>query len=213
MSRNQSIVSSISEQSVGSLLAAVAGGEPTPGGGAVSGVVGALAAALAAMAGRFAQRRVPESAVFVELVDRADALCSRARTLADEDVAAYTRYVDAAAVPREPDPSVRRSAIRAALDAAADVPAELADVAGDIADIGRFLACSGNPNLRSDACAAALLGSAVAISAAALVKENLRDRLDDPRVAAAADRACRAAEAAAKALELAGLEPSNRITT
>jgi formiminotetrahydrofolate cyclodeaminase len=213
MSHKRSNASTISEQSVGSLLAAVAGGEQTPGGGAVSGVVAALAAALAAMAGRFAQRRTPDSATFAELVDRADALCDRARTLADEDVAAYARYVEAAALPRAPDPSRRRSAVRAALDSAADVPAELVGVAGDIADIGQALACSGNPNLRSDACAAALLGSAVAISAATLVKENLRDRPDDPRVAAAVGRASRAAEAAARALDLAGLALSNRATT
>lgn len=213
MTHNHSNAPTISEQSIGDLLAAVADGEPTPGGGAVSGVVAALAAALAAMAGRFAQRRTPDSPTFAELVGRADALCGRARALADEDVAAYARYVDAAALPREPDPSPRRLAVRAALDAAADVPAELVCVAGDIADIGQALALSGNPNLRSDACAAALLGSAVAISAAVLVKENLRDRPGDPRVVAAVDRASRAAEAAAKTLDLEGLELSNRITT
>jgi hypothetical protein len=79
---------------------------------------------IAAMAARYALRHDPDSALFTDLTDRADALRTRA----------------------------------VALDAAADVPAELGGLAADVAAIGEKLAVAGNPNLRSDACAASLLG-------------------------------------------------------
>jgi methenyltetrahydrofolate cyclohydrolase len=110
---------SVSSRSVGDFLDAVASGEPTPGGGAVSGITAALAAGLAAMAGRYALRHDPDSAVAADLITRADSLRTRAVALADADADAYGRYVAATRLPRDPDPEQRRAAIRAALDAAA----------------------------------------------------------------------------------------------
>ena len=68
----------VSPRSIGGFLDAVASDEPTPGGGAVSGIAAALAAGLAAMAGRYALRRDPDSTQFAGLVTRADALRKRA---------------------------------------------------------------------------------------------------------------------------------------
>jgi formiminotetrahydrofolate cyclodeaminase len=187
---------SVLDESVAEFIDAVASDAPTPGGGAVSGTVAALAAGLAAMAGRYALKRDPDSALFREFVDRADVLRSRAAALADDDAKAYGRYVEATRMPREPDPQDRRAAIRAALDAAADVPFALGGLAAEVAAVGEQLADSGNPNLRSDACAATLLGSAVAASTAILVEENLRGRPGDGRVAEARKHAIDAADAA-----------------
>jgi methenyltetrahydrofolate cyclohydrolase len=182
---------------VGDFIDAVADEAPTPGGGAVAGTVTALAAALAGMAGKYALRHAADSAKFAELVARAEALRAQATTLADDDAAAYGRYVEASRLPKEPDPEARHEAIRAALDAAADVPAALATVAAQVAEVGAELAASGNPRLRSDACTAALLAAATAGSAALLVRENLRARPDDPRSARAERCAARAASLAA----------------
>jgi formiminotetrahydrofolate cyclodeaminase len=187
---------SLLSESVGEFIDAVASDEPTPGGGAVSGVVAALAAGLAAMAGRYALGRDSDSALFSELVGRADMLRSRATALADEDAEAYGRYVDATRMPREPEPQGRRAAIRAALDAAADVPFALGRLAAEVAAAGEQLAVSGNPHLASDARTATLLASAVAASTAILVEENLRGRPGDRRVAEARRHAIDAANAA-----------------
>jgi formiminotetrahydrofolate cyclodeaminase len=190
----------ISSASVRDFVDAVASDEPTPGGGAVAGTVAALAAALAGMAGRYTVQRDAASVPLRELVERVDALRARAMALADEDAVAYGRYAEASRLPKQPDPERRRKAVRAALDAAADVPFELGQVAAEVATAGEHLVAAGNPNLRSDACTAALLASAVATSAAILVGENLRAQPDDPRRTEASRCAAEAAAAARKAL-------------
>lgn len=188
---------SVSSLSVGEFTGAVASDAPVPGGGGVAATVAALAAGLASMVGRFAVRSDSDRADFRSLVKRTEQLRSRALLLADDDAAAYGRYVEAIRLSREPDPDARARAIRAALDASADVPYRLASIATEVADAGEQLAVSGNPNLRSDACIATLLGAAVAGACAVLVAEDLRRRPGDPRVTDSA-RAAAAAGAAAE---------------
>ncbi|MBO0692404.1 MAG: cyclodeaminase/cyclohydrolase family protein, partial [Acidimicrobiaceae bacterium] len=137
----------VSSASVRELVDAVSSDSPAPGGGAVSGVAASLAAALAGMAGRYAVKRSPESTSFRALVARADEIAARAVVLADEDSVAYGRYMEATRLPREPDPEPRRQAMRAALDAASEVPLELTRLAVEVASAGEELATSGNPNL------------------------------------------------------------------
>ena len=60
---------------------------PTPGGGAVAGVVVALAAALAEMAARYA-----EGAGWDSVVGRSAVLSERGLALAEADVEVYRRY-------------------------------------------------------------------------------------------------------------------------
>lgn len=190
----------VSATTVGDFIDAVASDDPDPSGGAISATVAALAAGLAAMGGRYALRRDPDSTRFGELVDRADEIRALAGALADEDIAAYGQYVAATRLPKDPDPEPRCQAVRAALDASAGVPLELARLAGEIAAIGEHLAVSGNPHLRSDACTATLLAAAAANSAATLVGENLRGRVDDPRVSEVGRLAAGTAGAARRVL-------------
>jgi formiminotetrahydrofolate cyclodeaminase len=188
--------------SLAQLAAAVAGDAPTPGGGAVAAGVASLAAALVGMAGRYAARPAEQPVANAELVARADQLRIECLRLADDDARAYGRYVEAAALPRQPDPAGRTAAIHAALGAAADVPLQLGRLAAQIADFGEELTRSGNPNLRSDACTAALLADAVAASAAIFVSVNIRERRDDPRLLEARNHAAAAASAARRASAL-----------
>jgi formiminotetrahydrofolate cyclodeaminase len=110
------------------------------------------------MAARYALRHDPDSALFTDLTDRSDAFRARALALADADADAYGRYIAATRLPRDPAPGQRRAAIRAALDAAANVPADLGRLAAEVAVIGEKLAVSGNPNLRPDAYAVTAAG-------------------------------------------------------
>jgi formiminotetrahydrofolate cyclodeaminase len=200
----------ISSQRVDEFTDAVSSDAPTPGGGAVAGIVAGLGAALVGMAGRYAHQHDPESVLFPRLVDRSDQLRARAAALADADAEAYGHYLQVSRSVVEKE--ARRKAIRAALDEAAAVPYELGVLAAEIADAGEQLATSGYPGLRSDACAAALLASAVAASAAILVEVNLGGVPSDPRIADSVQHASDAKASADRAVA-AHTSVQKRVTT
>lgn len=165
------------QSSVRQLLDDVGARTTAPSGGAVTGIVAALAGALAAMSARFADSRSAGA------VERAEELQGRAASLAEADPVAYADYVHAR---RE---QLDAATVSAALDEATRVPLEMAEVAAELVEIAGELARSGNPRLRGDATTALLLAAAATRSAAALVGENLADARagDDPRLARAAD--------------------------
>jgi formiminotetrahydrofolate cyclodeaminase len=192
----------ISALSLAAITAAIDSEEPTPGGGAAAACAGALAAALAGMAARFSARGAVGPGRFDALSGQASALSARCLRLADDDADAYAGYVAATRIPREPDPRIRKQALRAALGSAAEVPLELAGTAAGLARLAEQLARTGNRHLRSDAVTAALLAAAVAGSAAIFVADNLRGRDDDPRTARARTAAAEADAAARRCAAL-----------
>jgi formiminotetrahydrofolate cyclodeaminase len=150
------------------LLDAVGARTTAPGGGAVAGVVAALAGALAAMCARFSDGDLSD------LAGRADELRARAASLAQSDLAVYAAYVQARRNGRDGE-------LIAALDEAIRVPLEMSEVAAELAELAGGLARAGNPNLRGDATAAVLMGAAAARTGAVLVCENLAGTGSDPR--------------------------------
>lgn len=186
------------EQPLGQFLAAVASREPAPGGGAVAATAVAMAAGLAAMAARFSEGRLDGAG---ELAARADRLRERAAPLAQRDADAYGQVVAAYRLPREPDPDGRRERIRWALRGAAEVPAEIALTAAEVAEAAATLARDGNSNLTGDAVTAVLLAEAAARSAARLVALNVDAGDLEPKLAEEAD-AC--VDAAARSVRDAG---------
>jgi len=180
---------------LGDFLDRMASREPTPGGGAAAAMAVAMAASLIAMAARFAAlERGPDIAA------RSDSLRLSVALLAEADARAYTEVLAAGALPCEPNPEERRTAVRSALSAAADVPLAIAEAAAEVAGLAAEVAVQGNPNLRGDAAAGALLAEAGGRSAANLVNINLRDSDDgrghraDELVAAATKSALRAVD-------------------
>lgn len=182
---------SVGELTLQGLLDAVGARTTAPGGGAVTGVVAALAGALAAMCARFSDGDQPG------LAARADELRARAASLAQSDLAVYTAYVRARQAGRDGDVEVI-----AALDETIRVPLEMAEVAAELAELAGGLARSGNPNLRGDATAAVLMGAAAARAAAVLVCENLAGTGRDPRRARAAALVASASAAEQNVLSL-----------
>jgi formiminotetrahydrofolate cyclodeaminase len=164
------------ETSVRQLLDDVGARTTAPGGGAVTGIVAALAGALATMCGRFADGEL------VSTGRRAEELQAKAAALAEADPVVYAAYVRARREERDPD------TVSAALDEATRVPLEMAEVAAELVEIAAELARSGNPRLRGDAMTAVFLAAAATRSGAALVGENLADTGadHDPRLARAA---------------------------
>lgn len=189
-------MSTLTEMTIGGYLDAVASDAPAPGGGAVAALVVAQAAALAAMSGRFSISRARDldTVECVELVARAEGLRAAAAPLADADADAYRAFTAAVRMPADAGPT-RTAAIAAARSRAADVPLGTAEAAAQVVEIAARLAEDGNPRLRGDAVAAALLGTAAARIAALMVTENLEG--DDPR----ADRAGAAVAAATEAAD------------
>ncbi len=175
-------------ESVAAYVAAVASGAPTPGGGSVVAVTGALAAALAAMVCNHTIGRP----AYIEAEDdltrarsRADAIRAHLLDLAAADEAAYGGYVAATSLPRttEAEKASRRAAMQDALVAAADVPLAVADACADLLTLLETVATLGNKHLLSDATVAALLADAALRGALTNVRVNA-DQMRDPDRAA-----------------------------
>ncbi|MGH2801244.1 MAG: cyclodeaminase/cyclohydrolase family protein, partial [Thermoleophilaceae bacterium] len=175
-----------SKESVEDFLDSIAAETPAPGGGSVAAVVVEMAASLAAMTARFARQHWDGAA---GAVAQAEALRARAAPLAQEDAEAYEAVLTAMRMPRDLEAEVRNTLIGDTLSRAADAPLRIAETAADVAELGATLAEEGNPNLRGDAAAAAILSEAAARAAANLVEINLATTETDERIGRARELA------------------------
>ena len=96
---------------------------------------------------------------------RAEALRLRAEELIEQDSLAYTAFIEAV---RSGD------GVEAARQKTIDVPMEIAGSAAEVVRLAHDLEANGNPNLRADATAAALLAQAAGATAEMLVQVNER---------------------------------------
>jgi len=182
------------------LLDTIAAETPAPGGGSVAAFVTEMAASLAAMAARFAHDWDGAAGA----VAQAETLRHRAAPLADEDAVAYENVLTAMRMPRELEPEVRDMLIGETLSRAADVPLQIAECAASVSELAAEIAVRGNPNLRGDAAAAAILASAAARVAANLVEINLATVEGDERVESARAVVASAERAARRAVDETG---------
>jgi methenyltetrahydrofolate cyclohydrolase len=148
-------VADLGNQSVERFLEAVASAAPAPGGGSSAAVAAALAAALVEMAARLAGR--------ADAVEAAGELRRRALKLAKEELTSYAPVLAA----RDPD---TRSA---ALAAASEPPAQVAEVSAQVAALGLDVAQSSSTAVLGDALAGVVLAEAAASAAARLVAINV----------------------------------------
>jgi methenyltetrahydrofolate cyclohydrolase len=160
------------------LLDTIAAETPAPGGGSVAAFVTEMAAALAAMAARFAHDWDGAAGA----VAQAETLRHRAAPLAVEDAVAYENVLTAMRMPKDLEPEVRNTLIGETLSRAADAPLRIAETAADVAELSAEIAECGNPNLRGDAAAASILATSAARVAANLVEINLATMEGDDRV-------------------------------
>ena len=187
------------EEPLAGFLDRVASDEPAPGGGAVAAVAVSLAAGLCGMSARLSAGHLDDAD---GLAERADRLRRRAAPLAQEDAEAYGHVLAAYRLPEDGDPEARSERIRTALAGAAEVPLKIAEAGAEVAEVAARLAREGNPNLRGDALAAALLAEAGTRSAAALVRINTAaGGVSGDRPEHAAELASKASEAALRAVE------------
>jgi len=161
-----------------SYLDAAASGQPTPGGGSVSALAGALGAAMAAMAANFTVGKKQFAAVEPEvrgLLARIEDARRKLQDLAQKDTEAYAAVSAAFKLPRAaPDEkAARKQAVAAACRGAMAVPLEALRGCRQALAAARRLVELANPNLITDVGVAALLLEAAAGGAALNVAVNL----------------------------------------
>ena len=115
---------SLLDVTVSELLERTASGDPTPGGGSVAAIAGALGLGLVCMALEVSARRVDAAPEVAALLERARTLLGVLRAHPDADVTAFQGYMAALALPKaDADQKARRrEAIERAAHAATAAP-------------------------------------------------------------------------------------------
>jgi formiminotetrahydrofolate cyclodeaminase len=185
--------SSLRDLSLAAFVGRLASDQPVPGGGSASAVAAGLGAALVAMVARLSLGRpayAEHEATIRAAVERGPILADRFLDLADADAAAYARLAAAFRLPRGTagEAEARRTAVRAAARAAAEVPLACVEACGELLRVADALAGRSNRNAASDLAVASLLGEAAAEGAARNVLTNLPFVEDEAFAAGARER-------------------------
>ncbi|MBN1679207.1 MAG: glutamate formimidoyltransferase [Anaerolineae bacterium] len=152
---------------------AVAAAEPTPGGGAVAALAGALSAALAEMVAQLTtgKKKYADVEEIMQAVAAGAADLRRKLLHAiEEDIQAFDAVMAAYRLPKE-QPG-RPEVIQDSLVYAADIPLNVARLALNAMELAEQVAKHGNKNAASDAGVAALMGLAAVEGAAFNVLVN-----------------------------------------
>jgi formiminotetrahydrofolate cyclodeaminase len=185
---------------LGELLETLAGESPSPGGGSAAAIVVAMAAGLVAKVARASVGYWDEAG---GVIGQAESFRARVAPLAQADAEAYEEALSALRGREELAERYRDQQLRAALERAAEIPLRIAEAGCDLASLAALLVENGNPEVRADAAAAAILAESGARVAAQLVGTNLGATADDPRVRHVESLVESAADASERALAAA----------
>ena len=173
----------LTEYSVADFLDETASASPAPGGGSVSALAGALAAALASMVANLSQGKNFSSVVseMQEIAARAKDLQKNLEDAIQKDTDSFGAYLDALKLPKgtQEQMQARANAMQRALQYAAGIPLETAKTAVQVFPLLHKLLQCGNKNAESDALVAAMLAKVAVYGAAANVRINLKGIQDD----------------------------------
>jgi len=183
----------LTDASICSFLERLSSSAPTPGGGSVAALSGALAAALISMVCNLTVGKTKYVAVQDEigaLLAKSESLRSEMADLLEADVKAYGELSRTMKLPRltEEQKKARDTAMDRALKAAAEVPMRVAEACVSVMELCRPAAEKGNINAVSDAGVAVLMAEAGLRSAALNVLINLAQIKDDAFVKEARTR-------------------------
>ena len=179
----------ITERSIHAYLDALSANEPTPGGGSVAALVGALAAGLSAMVANFTQGRKKYATVAPEVAARLvelDQAMQVLENLVQKDIDAYGVVGQGFAMPRgtEAERAARTEHIQQASVQATEVLFEIADACATVSEHALWLTKHGNTNLVSDAIMAVLLTDAALQGTVVTIEASLGFIKDESVVAA-----------------------------
>jgi methenyltetrahydrofolate cyclohydrolase len=181
---------------LGDVLGHIASEVPSPAGGSAAAIAVALGAGLTAMCARNSREGWPDAR---GATAQAELLRARIEPLAQADAEAYESALAAFRLPELLEPEVRDATLGVALERAAAVPLAIAEVGADVTSLAADLVEHGNPDVRGDAVAGALLAEAGTRAAVHLVRINLGATPEDVRVT----RAVTIAESAARSVQRA----------
>jgi formiminotetrahydrofolate cyclodeaminase len=182
---------------LGDVLGHIASEVPSPAGGSAAAIAVAMGAGLTAMCARNSRDEWPEAG---GATAQAEMLRARIEPLAQADAEAYESALAAFRLPELLEPEVRNATLGVALERAAAIPLAIAEVGADVAGLAAHLAEKGNPRVRGDAVAGALLAEAGTRAAAHLVRINLGAAPEDVRVIRADANAQAASRSVRRAL-------------
>jgi formiminotetrahydrofolate cyclodeaminase len=175
---------SLATQSYADVLAAVADTAPVPGGGSVSALNGATAAALVEMVAASSAKKKAFADKAEDLLTLAESAHSYRRELlelADRDAGAYASVSAAYKLPKETadQQTERQAAIQSALQLAADAPLETARACMAVLHLALAIAEMGNPAAITDTAVAGLTAAAGIEGAILNVRINLAEITDE----------------------------------
>src|SRR3989475_1206605 len=181
----------VGDRRLGEYLEAIAASTPTPGGGSVAALCGALSAALSRMGANLAVGKEGYESVQGELKEldrRAKALQTRLLVLMEEDANAYDAVIAAMRLAKKTDAErlARVLAMQRAYERATTVPLDTMQACSDALGIALVAAQKGNRNAITDAGVAAIVAEAglrgaglnVRINLAALKDHALRGEIE-----------------------------------
>jgi methenyltetrahydrofolate cyclohydrolase len=161
----------------------LASSSPTPGGGSVAALSGALGAALSSMVCNLTGRKQGYEAAqdeIKEILQRSEQLRKQLTELIDKDAEAFNEVMTALKMLKETEDQKehRQHAMQNAFKHAAEVPLETARKCTQILDVARIVAEKGNKNSISDAAVSALMAQTGLQAAMLNVRINLRSIQD-----------------------------------
>lgn len=165
-----------------------ASNEPVPGGGSISALAGALAAALAEMVAGLTIGKKK----YAEVEDEMKAVVAPMRKLREQllldiqrDSESFDLYMQALTLPKETEEekAARTAAMQEGLKAAVKVPLSVANAAYEILPVAELMVNKGNQTAVTDALVATMLARTAALGALFNVKINLQSIKDEAFVA------------------------------
>ena len=167
------------DKKVSNFLDELASSSPTPGGGSVAALAGALGVALISMVGNLTIGKKKYKDVeedIKKIISSSERLRYELSQLIEEDVRVFNNFMATYKMPKETEDEkkIRAEKIQKSLIEAAKVPLRVAYKCLDILSLSKEVAEKGNINVVSDAGVAVLMAEAALESALLNVKINLR---------------------------------------
>jgi formiminotetrahydrofolate cyclodeaminase len=167
----------------GKFLDDLASSLPAPGGGSAAGFCAAIASALVSMVSNLTlnKEKYKENwPMMDEIRQKSETMRKVFIKLMNDDIASFNFYMTTLKMPKstEVEKTSRRKAMQDALKFSTDVPLQMIDACSRLEELAFNAALHGNPNLISDAGAAALIAEAAAKAASYNIQMNLPNVTD-----------------------------------
>ena len=174
----------LADLTIKDFLAETAGSAPVPGGGSISALNGAIAAALTEMVAHLTvgkKKYAEEEGQMKTIAIEAPLIRESHTEYIDKDSEAYDRVFSAFKLPKEThdEQVIRTNAIQSATKEAAIVPMRVAEEIGSVMETIMYVALKGNQNSVTDACVAMMAARTCVLGALLNVRINLTSIQDE----------------------------------